>query len=326
MRELLADLADHQPPSDSPAFRLAVLTLGKFGMQAMDYGSDLDLMFVFEPEPGLAPSLAREAAQRVSRKLLARLEDRSGGLRLYEVDMRLRPSGRQGLLVSSLTGFRAYHERPLEVWERLALVRLRAVAEQRFGPPTDAQVEALPGARALPGPLAREVLDEVIPASVFAAGDPGAIASRTWQLKQRIEAELARETRDQWDIKTGVGGCLELELLVSALQLRHEVRARDIPTALRELAALGALQRGEAEDLDTSYRFLRRLLNRLRMSRGSERGHSDRLTVNSPRLTALARRMGLADRDALLATLSHERASVRAAFARHLDHPHARDH
>ncbi|WP_146155175.1 hypothetical protein [Enhygromyxa salina] len=331
VRELLADIAREQ--REDSGFTLAVLTLGKFGMQAMDYGSDLDLMFVFEPEATVSPTVARESAQRASRRLIARLEDRARGLRLYEVDMRLRPSGRQGLLVSSLSGFRRYHSRALEVWERLALVRLRAVAEQRFEPNAPpAQAEPADSGVAAPGPLAAQIVDEIVPGSVWAADDPTHIRAQTRRLKQRIESELARETREQWNIKTGAGGCLELELLVAALQLEHDVRAREIPVALERLAALGVLEPGEATALDEAYRFERRLLNRLRMSRGSGRGsglrEADRVTVNSPRLTALARRMGLADRDALVSTLERERATIRAAFDRHLplDHTHAGDH
>jgi glutamate-ammonia-ligase adenylyltransferase len=314
VRELLADLASLHDGSPS-GFTLAVLAIGKFGMQAMDYGSDLDLMFVYEPDPGVASTAVRDAAQQVSRKLLARLQDRGGGLRLYEVDMRLRPSGRQGLLVSSLEGFRSYHERPLEVWERLALVRLRDVAAQHFGP--DA---ITPGDH-----LSQTLLEEVVPSSVWAPVDPAHVATETRRLKQRIESELARETRDNWNVKTGVGGVLELELLTSALQLSHDVRAREIPTALHELAERGVVDPSEAAALDGAYRFERRLLNRLRMSRSAGWGEDDRLPLNSPRLTALARRMGVADRDALISTLERQRAIIRTAFDRYLPSHDAHD-
>ena len=317
VRELLVDVGRELP--EVSGFSLAVLTLGKFGMQAMDYGSDLDLMFVFEPAPGVEATAVREHATRASRRLIARLEDRAHGARLYEVDMRLRPSGRQGLLVTSLTGFRSYHGRPLEVWERLALVRLRAVAELRFGAAREADDAGL----GEPGSLSAAVVDEVVPTSVWAPLPPEHIAGETRRLKQRIEDELARETREQWDVKTGVGGCLEAELLVAALQLTHEVRARDIPTALAALERRGILGASERADLDRAYRFERGLLNRLRMTRASGWGEADRLTLNSPRLTALARRMGLADRDALVSTLAHQRAVIRAAFDRHLPHDHA---
>jgi glutamate-ammonia-ligase adenylyltransferase len=297
----------------------------------MDYGSDLDSMFVFDPEPGIAPTQVRDTAQRIARQLIARLEQRSRGSRLYEVDMRLRPSGRQGLLVSSLEGFRSYHARPLEVWERLALVWLRPVAELSFGTNDGATASSEPAA------LAGIVVDEVVPASLWPSTDDPeeagkTIARATRSLKVRIENELARETRNSLDVKTGVGGILELELLIAALQLRHaggqrQLRSHELPVALARLAAAGLFEAGEAQELDRAYRFERLLLNRLRMTRGSAWGDTDRLTVNSPRLTALARRMGLADHDALVSTLERHRATVRAAFDRHLppDDVHGRD-
>lgn len=325
LAEILADLARGSNP-DQPGFTLAVFALGKFGMQAMDYGSDLDLLFVFEPHDESPATPIREDAQRLARQLIARLEQRLRGVRLYEVDMRLRPSGRQGLLVSSLEGFRSHHARPLEVWERLALVWLRPVAEASMQGP---RALALHEPGRIPTPsLAARVIREVVPASLWpSAVDPvlmrSTIVSATRQLKQRIERELARETRDTLDVKTGVGGCLELELLVAALQLAHggarpELRSHELPIALARLGALGLLDPNEASELDRAYRFQRLLLNRLRMTRGSAWGETDRLTVNSPRLTALARRMGLPDADALVSTLTRHRATVRAAFDRHL--------
>jgi glutamate-ammonia-ligase adenylyltransferase len=325
LAEILGDLACLAPiRADQPGFTLAVFALGKFGMQAMDYGSDLDLLFVFEPLDEAPATQIREDAQKLARQLIARLEQRIRGVRLYEVDMRLRPSGRQGLLVSSLEGFRSYHARSLEVWERLALVWLRPVAEQLVQRP-GATLRVDPPR---PSGLAERVVGEVVPASLWPPGqDPDPMRSTviadTRRLKQRIEREIARESRDTLDVKTGVGGCLELELLVAALQLIHggvrpELRSHELPIALARLAAAGLIDACEASELDRAYRFERLLLNRLRMSRGSAWGETDRLTVNSPRLTALARRMGLADTDALVSTLIRHRATVRTAFDRHL--------
>ncbi len=317
LAEILADLARaSRTSSDQPGFSLAVFALGKFGMQAMDYGSDLDLLFVFEPLDEGPATQIREDAQRIARQLIGRLEQRIRGVRLYEVDMRLRPSGQQGLLVSSLEGFRSYHARPLEVWERLALVWLRPVAEAIIHRPASS------------ASLAERVVSEVVPASLWpSVADPdrmrSTIASDTRRLKQRIEREISRETRDSLDVKTGVGGCLEFELLVAAMQLGHgrerpELRSHELPIALARIAEAGLIDPNEASELDRAYRFERLLLNRLRMTRGSAWGETDRLTVNSPRLTALARRMGLADTDALVSTLTRHRATIRAAFDRHL--------
>ncbi|MCH9681532.1 MAG: hypothetical protein K0V04_08875, partial [Deltaproteobacteria bacterium] len=275
VRMLLRDLA--ADPRPGPPLRLAVLALGKHGMAAMDYGSDLDLMFVFEPmDPGHIHE-AQTRATRLAQGLMSRLESRALGPRLYEVDMRLRPSGRAGLLVTSLGGFRRYHARRVAVWERLAMLRMRPVAEIHMGEPGVVAPELTvhghehdepqvtpPGAymaAALPGPLGSSVEDAVAQTLGFVPSDdphpdPTEIRQQTRRLQARIEKELARENRKTgwYNAKTGAGGCLELELLVSALQLIHgpdhpPARGRDITDALTGLCAAGCLEEAEATAL-----------------------------------------------------------------------------
>jgi glutamate-ammonia-ligase adenylyltransferase len=303
-------------------FDLLVLAAGKYGMRAMDYGSDLDLVFVFDPQGDDAPEV-RDAAIRVARHLIARLEARTFGARLYEADTRLRPSGRQGLLVSSLEAWRHYHAGPLPVWERLALLRARAVAEIRVGPECTGPGAALPVAR--PGPLAAVVLGEVLGPSLSRTPRPdlGLVSREVRTLKRRIEAEIARETRDVLDPKSGHGGSLELELLVGALELVDGPLPPplEIPRALERLADAGRIAPERAAALAAAYRFTRLLLNRLRMSSGGGSDDGDRFAVNSPRLTPIARRMGLADAQALISTYLEQRARVREAFDHHLPAP-----
>lgn len=316
--ELLADSARRYEAGEigkgpRHAFDLGVFALGKYGMQAMDYGSDLDLMFVFRPH-GEEATAAREHAIALGRRLIARLENRSRGARLYEVDMRLRPSGRQGLLVSSLEGFVSYHGQDLPVWERLALLRTRCVATVRIGgehPEGPARLEA-------------SVMDQI---RETVAGTPGhALAPRevgtaVRALKQRIENEIARETRGVYDPKSGYGGSLEAELVVGALQLLHPACAgtRAIPGAIADLTNAQAIDGDEGAALLAAYRFVRRLLNRLRMMHSGLGGTApDRVTANSPRSNALARRMGLPDADALIDTYLEKREIIRQAFDRHL--------
>lgn len=348
LRMLLRDLAAEA--SSGAPLDLAVLALGKYGMQAMDYGSDLDLMFVFDPIRPDAAHEALPAATRAAQRLMSRLESRSLGLRLFEVDMRLRPSGRQGLLVTSLAGFGQYHARRVAVWERLALLRLRPVAEVRVGEPglvgptpgdraaKDDPPAAMDGrshmAAALPGPLGTAVRDTVARTLGWDAPDepghpaPAEIVAETRRLKGRIDEELARESpKTGWyNAKTGAGGCLELELLVAALQLLHgprhpAARGLGIVEALEGLARAGCLPADEAEALCAEYRFQRLLLNRLRMSPGRRGDDPDRFNEGSPRLDTLARRMGLPSRAALLDRFHRSRARVRAAFDRHLPRP-----
>lgn len=315
---------------EGPAFSLCVVGLGKLGMRSMDYGSDLDLVFVFEPAGGAAVQ-AQDAAVRVTRSLRRRLENRAHGGRLFEVDMRLRPSGRQGLLVSSLESFARYHDGNLPTWERLASLRMRPVVEVGFGPGAAPLAET--------GVVSRRIEREIRPRSVWSvARDDAEIAADVRALKSRIEEELSRETRKpeavapdaaRYNAKTGAGGALELELLVAALQLRagldadpdHAVRSRDIWRAMDGLTERGVLTPEEHRSLDAAYVFLRRLLNRLRTTAVGGREDPELFAGNSPRLAPLARRMGLEGVDALLARFLEHRSVVRAAFDRHLALP-----
>lgn len=353
LRWVLRDLAAEPTERTGPAFSLAVLAVGKHGMAAMDYASDLDLLFVWAPaedapaEPGHdATAGAGPAATRFAQRLIARLSDRALGMRLFEIDTRLRPSGRQGLLVTSLESFRRYHARELPVWEKLAMLRMRAVAEVEVGVPTlapqpgeDAPLEEAglsPGpeaaaatmASALPGPVAQEAIASVHE-HLFTRADGTAppraeVGAAVGDLKRRIEREIARESRGSFDVKSGLGGCLETELLVAALQLLHGrdgpagVRHRGVVPALRALTDHGVLSPADADALIASYTFQRRLLNRLRMMHATGSREPDRFAQNSPKLMTLARRMGLPDRDALVAHFHHCRSAVRRAIVQHL--------
>lgn len=341
LRMIMRDLAAEASPG--APFDMTVLALGKHGMQAMDYGSDLDLMFVFEPVHAASLHEAQAAATRVAQRLMARLESRSLGLRLYEVDMRLRPSGRRGLLVTSLTGFGRYHARRVAVWERLALLRLRTVVEIRAGEPglvgpsfeePSLEPPRMPPharmAAALPGPLGAAVRETVAHTLGWDHPDDdhpsqSEVRHETRRLKERIELELARESPETgwYNAKTGKGGCLELELLVAALQLAHgprhpAARALGIVSAIEGLQEAGGLSPDEAATLSADYRFHRLLLNRLRMSPGRRGDDPDRFSAHSPRLDTLARRMGLPSREALLERFHQARARVRAALDLHL--------
>jgi glutamate-ammonia-ligase adenylyltransferase len=309
--------------------------LGKYGERVMDYGSDLDLMLVFDAE-GIAAEVRshQPEAIRLGQRLISRLQNRTMGMRLYEVDMRLRPSGRQGLLVSPLGGFRRYHASDLPVWERLALLRLRPVGEITIdptlvapGPAARAEPLGAQVAAALPGPLCREVLAVVgrtlrSEATPLQADD---VARAVRQLKARIEHEVARESRaaGPFNAKSGYGGLLELELLVGALVLLHAPQRAalwhaSLPEAIHLLAQAQIFTEEESCALGAAHRFLRIFLNRLRMTHAGGIDDLDRFAQNSPRLMTLARRMGLPSRDSLLEQFHEARAVVRTAFDRHL--------
>ena len=136
--------------------RLAVLGMGKLGSREMSATSDLDLIFVYDIPPGLEASDGRQPLPptqyytRLSAKIVTALTAHTNEGALYEVDMRLRPSGRAGPLANSLEGFESYHAQSAWTWEHMALTRARVI----HGPPGLAerlarhrQDHALPAAR-----------------------------------------------------------------------------------------------------------------------------------------------------------------------------------
>jgi len=216
---------------------MVVVALGKAGSHEMMAGSDLDLMLVYDaPEDAsdsngrarLAPSqyFARAAQAMVS---ALTVPTRDG--KLYDVDMRLRPSGGKGPVAVSLTAFERYHRESAWAWERLALTRARVVAGPRR---LAARVEA----------AIRQALQ---------AGDPSTVLADTSAMRRRLLAELPPQ--GIWDVKLRRGGLLEVEFIAQALQLRHAGRAKRPvldPTprvALAKLAVGGVIGKGDAADL-----------------------------------------------------------------------------
>src|SRR5262249_18060270 len=107
---------------------LSVLGLGSFGAREMRYGSDLDLVFLYGDDGESTTGVGHQAwFARASQRIIAAVEALLEEGRLYRVDMRLRPSGEHGLLVTSYRAFERYHVREAAGWERVALLRARVV-------------------------------------------------------------------------------------------------------------------------------------------------------------------------------------------------------
>jgi glutamate-ammonia-ligase adenylyltransferase len=279
---------------------MALVAMGKLGGREIGYGSDLDLIFVYEPAPGDEDAAERFAriAQRVLRLVGVPHDDGPG----YELDTRLRPSGSQGLLVASVDAFARYQEEQAQGWERQALVKARACAgDSRLG--------------------ARVV--EIAAAAVYERGAPP--AERVHHLRLRMEREIGRERlesgpgrRARYDLKVGCGGLVDVEFAVQWLQMRHgadrRVRTTETEEAMAALEAGGYLEAPWADALREGWRFLRRLVQRLRVLHGSQ---ASLIEEGAPGLATLARRAGMrgdAAEQALLERYVAVTREVRAAY------------
>ena len=219
--------------------RIVIVGMGKLGARELNYNSDLDLIFLYEPRPSPPDEQVRSdlAAQEIFAKLVQRLisilqvQTREG--MVYKIDTRLRPSGRAGSLVSSVAAFARYHQSQAQVWERQALIKARAVTGDSV---LAAQVNAL--------------FEQCVYTEPILAADVAEIQ----RLRGRMELELAGETHGRFNIKTGRGGLVDVEFLVQMLQLRYAchlpaLRHRNTLAALDALRACQVLSQEESQAL-----------------------------------------------------------------------------
>ncbi|TVR63647.1 MAG: bifunctional [glutamate--ammonia ligase]-adenylyl-L-tyrosine phosphorylase/[glutamate--ammonia-ligase] adenylyltransferase [Candidatus Competibacteraceae bacterium] len=238
------------------AAQFAILAYGKLGGIELNYGSDLDLVFLHDsagerqltagPRQIDNPSFFAKLVQRIIHLLTAR----TGAGDLYEVDTRLRPSGRAGLLVTSFEAFAEYQRHQAWTWEHQALTRTRVVA----GPATLAE-------------RFRTIRQEVLGRE----RDPVALRQEVRDMRERMRAELDASTAEVFDLKQGRGGIADIEFMV---QYKILANAHRCPTLLtytdniRQLDGLehaGILSVADAARLRSAYRGLRRRIHLLKL-------------------------------------------------------------
>jgi [glutamine synthetase] adenylyltransferase / [glutamine synthetase]-adenylyl-L-tyrosine phosphorylase len=293
-------LSQHHGP---PPGRFAVIAMGKLGRRSLSYNSDLDLIFIYDgAEPRSASRTAlsvHEYFTKLAQRLLVVLQLTTREGYVYKIDTRLRPSGSHGPLVSSLAAFRDYHRTSSALWERQALISARGVAGDQS---LVAEAEA------------------VITAFVYGEGLSAADVVEIARLRSRMEHELARESAQHLDLKTGRGGLVDVEFVTEMLQLRYgrehpSVRTRRTEDALDALRAAGLLDEQHHRDLVEGYRFLRRVESRLRIERDQA---VDTLDRRDAKVAALARGLGYEGDDAaarLLGDLESTRETIRRIYA-----------
>jgi glutamate-ammonia-ligase adenylyltransferase len=284
---------------------MVILALGKLGGREMNYHSDLDLVFLFEADGQTGVEFGRESARGTSNQhffselaqRIIKTTSRLSGLgKLYEVDARLRPTGKSGAIATSLAEFaRYYAEGSGQLWERQALCKARAV----YGSPRAVR-------------------------SAMAAVHRAAFRHR-WRRKDADEIRHMRmrieETAAIGDLKRGPGGIVDIEFIVQMLQLQHTRKNRRIclPNtldALAELHAAGLLAEEDYAFFATGYRFLRTIEGRLRLMNSVAR---DRLPQDPMELNKLAHLLYYADSDALLTDYEKASHEIRARFDRLFD-------
>jgi glutamate-ammonia-ligase adenylyltransferase len=225
--------------------RFAIVAYGKQGGKELGYASDLDIIFLYDDDDERAPELYARLAQRVNNWLTTHT---AAGV-LFATDLRLRPSGASGLLVSSLAAFEQYQEQSAWTWEHQALTRARFCAG-------DAAVGA-----------AFEAIRERI---LRRARDPGALAKDVLEMREKMHA--AHPNRSLlFDLKHDRGGMIDLEFIVQYLVLAHAHAHPELVGNLGNIAllgmsgALGLIPAPLAARCQDAYRDFRRLQHALRL-------------------------------------------------------------
>ncbi|MGP4110692.1 bifunctional [glutamine synthetase] adenylyltransferase/[glutamine synthetase]-adenylyl-L-tyrosine phosphorylase [Streptomyces sp. 4N509B] len=253
--------------------RLAVIAMGRFGGHELSYGSDVDVLFVHQPEDG-EDEAAGPAAFAVANETIRLLQLPSVDPPLL-VDTALRPEGRNGPLVRTLSGYAAYYRRWSLVWESQALLRAEPVAG-------DAE-------------LGRRFVELIAPLRYPEDGLTESAVREIRRLKARMEAErLPRGADPTTHTKLGRGGLSDIEWTVQLLQLRHAGRVPALRTtrtrpALAAAAAAGLLDADDAAVLDEAWVLASRVRNAAMLVRGRA---LDTFPTDPRELAATARYLG----------------------------------
>jgi glutamate-ammonia-ligase adenylyltransferase len=253
---------------------LAVIGMGRLGGGEMGFGSDADVLFVHRPKPGADDAKATAAANAVAHTL-RRLLSEPAPDPAFEIDADLRPEGRQGALVRSISAFREYYERWVSVWEVQALLRAVPVAGNEQ--------------------LGADFVELIDPIRYPAEGLTAEQVAEIRRIKARVERErLPRGADPATHTKLGRGGLSDVEWTVQLLQLQHAAQVPALRTAstvdgLAALSASDLLDPEQTEALQAAWELATRSRNAIFLVRGRP---SDQLPRPGAELVGVARACG----------------------------------
>jgi glutamate-ammonia-ligase adenylyltransferase len=286
-----------------PQTEFAVLAMGKFGGEELNYSSDIDVIFFYGEDAHLNPRFThQEFFSRLAEKIVTTFSTAHPSGTLFRIDLRLRPEGVSGPLVRSLDGIEHYYAAFGETWERMALIKARVVA----------------GGAELGYEFTQRLQPFIYPRSVSID-----IMEEMAALKDRLEQEIVGPSSLHRNVKLGYGGIREIEFIAQTLQLLHGARhaflqERNTLKALRALRQLQILPHGDMEALIAAYRFLRTVEHRLQIENEAQ---THTLPDNPETLARLARSLGIANPSAFQTTLADHTGAVRAIFEKILRAP-----
>ena len=266
--------------------RLAVISLGKHGGEELNYSSDIDLVLIADHDSS--------EVQRLARLLIDGLADNISPGFLYRVDLRLRPWGQAGPLVSTIPSYADYLIQDAALWEKQAMLKARVVAGDFE--------------------IGQQFLRTMQPLLFSASADQ--VRSGIHQMKERIEARLRQRGKLNAQVKLGVGSIRDVEFLVQSLQLIHgelEPRVLSCNTldSLVRLAEFGLIDAAWYRQLRAGYVFLRTIEHSLQLLHNQQ---THELPADQRQLEWLAHRLDYPDAATLMLRFNEHRRAVRAIF------------
>ena len=258
----------NQKSGDPVAKNFCIVGMGKLGSRELNFGSDLDVIFVYD-EPEENDGTHYSAITQLIYKLTSEMT--SAGY-AYKIDTDLRPEGGAGVLVMSIGGYQHYFKTRARIWEQQAMVRSRVVAgNQEVG----------------------EKFMERVHDFVFKDDFEYSALIEISRMRERMELELAQEKTKGKNVKLGFGGIADIEFAMQILQLIHgkknpSLRETNTIRALDMFVAQGMIDRSKASQAKENYLFLRRLECALRIIRETP---TNNLTKEVRDLAQLARLM-----------------------------------
>jgi glutamate-ammonia-ligase adenylyltransferase len=227
-----------------PGSELLILGLGRLGGEALTHASDLDLIYLFTgthdaQSDGRKPLRATDYFNRLAPRVTAALSVPTAAGPLYDVDTRLRPSGKDGLIAVSLPSFAEYQQERAWTWEHMALTRARPI----YGSPDG-----------------RAMLQRIVEGTLLRPRDNSKLTADA--VAMRSDIALHKPANGPFDIKLGDGGLVDLEFAIHTLQLRHRIGLHPrLERAIEELAAEDLV----SGEIDPALRLLTRMLVMFRL-------------------------------------------------------------
>jgi glutamate-ammonia-ligase adenylyltransferase len=289
--------------------RLAVMALGKLGSHEMTATSDLDLIFIYDIPPdmessdGARPLAPIQYYTRLSQKIVVALTALTNEGGLYEIDMRLRPSGRAGPLANSLEAFENYQAQSAWTWEHLALTR----------------------ARVIHGPAAlADRLGQIIRATLRRRRDPAALVRDVADMRDRIADHV--RARSIWDFKNVRGGLFDIDFVAQYLALRYAAERPGIldphpAEMLRRAVEAGLLDAADGACLRSTRSLLSDAQSVLRLTLDGEEADFDEAKAPEGQLRLIAATQGASDFAELKVCIEAEAADAYAIYQRIVEQP-----